>query len=130
MLYVYVALGSALGGMSRYGLTLFVQDRTPGTFPLATLLINVSGSLLLGFIVRYALGTEAISPEVRLLLTTGFCGGYTTFSTFSYETVRAIEDGQYGQAAIYVTLSVVLAAVGTFGGFAAARSLLAMRARE
>lgn len=125
--YWYVALGAAIGGMSRYGLTGFVQQRAGADFPLATLLINITGSLLLGFLMQYALTSGAVSPEIRAVLTTGFCGGYTTFSTFSYETVLLIEGGEYRRAGLYVGLSVVLALLGTFAGLAAATKLLAIR---
>ena len=94
-----VAIGAAVGGVSRYYLSLAVQQRLGASFPWGTLLINVTGSLLLGFLMRYALATPSVSVEMRLLLTTGFCGGYTTFSTFSYETATLIEDGQYQRAA-------------------------------
>jgi len=125
----YVAVGGAVGSVSRFLLGAFIQQRTGATFPLGTLVINITGSLLLGFVFRYALATGAISPEVRALLTTGFCGGYTTFSTFSYETAALIEDGQYGRAGLYVTLSVVVSLIGAFVGIAAARELLAFRER-
>lgn len=126
-IYWYVAIGAAVGGMSRYGLAGFVQQRVGAGFPLATLIINVTGSFLLGFLMRYALTSGAVSPEARALLTTGFCGGYTTFSTFSYETVLLVEDGEYRRAALYVGLSVVLALAGTIAGLAAASKLLAVR---
>ncbi len=92
-----------------------------------TLVVNVTGSLLLGFLLRYALATPAITPEVRALLTTGFCGGYTTFSTLSYETIALIEDGDYRRAALYVALSLLLSLVGTWAGLALAREVLAAR---
>jgi CrcB protein len=125
----YVAVGGAVGSVSRFLLGAYVQQRVGAAFPVGTLLVNVTGSLLLGFLLRYALATEAISPEVRVLLTTGFCGGYTTFSTFSYETAALIEDGQYDRAALYVALSVVASLIGTFMGIAGARELLALRER-
>ena len=75
---------------------------------MGTLLVNITGSLILGFIMRYALGSTSVSAETRALLTAGFCGGYTTFSTFSYETIALMEDGDYRRAAIYVVASVVV----------------------
>jgi fluoride exporter len=125
ILLVYVAIGGAFGTVGRYALTLFVQSRSSGTFPIATLLVNVSGSILLGFLMRYGLESSSASPEVRLLLTTGFCGGYTTFSTFSYETARLLEDGEWTRGGAYIVASVVLSLVGAFVGFALARSLMA-----
>lgn len=123
----YVALGSAVGGASRFALSTFLQQRATTAFPVGTLAVNVTGSLILGFILRYALGSPAISAEVRALLTAGFCGGYTTFSTFSYETIKLVEDGDYRRAALYVVSSVVLALAATFAGMVAAGELLAAR---
>ena len=125
----YIAAGSAAGGVSRFLLTSLVQQRFGGTFPSGTLIVNITGSFILGFIVKYALATPAITPELRALLTIGFCGGYTTFSTYSFETATLIEDAQYERAAVYAGLSVLLALAGTFAGFVAARELLAIRGR-
>lgn len=124
----YVALGSAAGGVARYLLGGWIQERTGSSFPWQTLLVNGSGSFLLGFIQRYALGTLALSPEIRTLLTIGFCGGYTTFSTFSYETIRLLEDGDWRRAGFYIALSVVLTLAAALAGIALARQLLAVRA--
>jgi CrcB protein len=124
----YVAVGSAIGGVARLLLGTFIQQKAGTSFPLGTLLINITGSLVLGFLIRYALGTPSVTPEIRAMLTTGFCGGYTTFSTFSFETATLIEDGRYERASLYILLSVGVALLGTFGGFAAARQLLAFRA--
>jgi CrcB protein len=124
----YVMLGSAVGGGSRFLLGSFIQTRAGTAFPLGTLLINVTGSLILGFIFRYAAGSS-MSPEVRALLTTGFCGGYTTFSTFSWESVRLIEDGDYVRASWYIGLSVVLSLAGAFIGIGLAREVLDLRRR-
>ena len=124
-----IAFGAAVGGVSRYYLSAAVQHRMGSTFPWGTLLINVTGSLILGFIMRYALSTQSVSVELRVLLTTGFCGGYTTFSTYSYEIATLIEDGQIGRAGTYALASVVVALAGTFGGFALAREVIALRER-
>ena len=123
----YVALGGAAGSALRYVVATWIQTRSGSVFPVGTLIVNISGSVLLGLVLRYALETPAISPEMRALLTTGVIGGYTTFSTFSYETAALIEDGDWRRAALYVGLSVVISLAGTFVGFAAARELLALR---
>ena len=125
----YIAVGSAIGGVSRYLVGGLLQRLAGGTFPAATLLINVTGSFLLGLILRYGVDTTTLTPEVRAFLTVGFCGGYTTFSTFSYETIALAEDGQWTRAALYVTLSVGLSLVATFLGLVAARELIAIRGR-
>jgi CrcB protein len=126
---LYVAVGSALGGVSRYLLGGLIQRLLDTTFPAGTLLINISGSFLLGVILRYAIETPTLSPEIRALLTIGFCGGYTTFSTFSYETVALLEDGEWTRAGLYVGASVVLSLLGVFLGFALAREVIVLRAR-
>lgn len=124
---LYIALGSAVGGVLRYLIGGFVQRSSGGTFPVGTLLINITGSFLLGLIYRYAADSIAITPEVRAMLTIGLCGGYTTFSTFSYESVRLMEDGQMGRALLYVGLSVLLCLAGTVLGIVAGRELIAIR---
>ena len=123
----YIALGGAVGSVSRYLLGIAVQTRSGFDFPLGTLLVNLSGCLLLGFLLRYALATPAISPELRALLTTGLCGGYTTFSTFGYETVALIQDGDWRRAALYVGLSVFGGLLAIYLGMTGAQQLLALR---
>ena len=125
----YIAVGSAIGGVSRYLVGGLSQRLVGGTFPSGTLLINITGSFLLGFILRYGVETTTLTPEVRAFLTVGFCGGYTTFSTFSYETIALAEDGQWTRAALYVGLSVGLSLVATFAGIVAARELIVIRGR-
>ena len=85
-LFWAIAVGAAAGGVSRFYLGAAIQQRLGTDFPWGTLAINITGSLLLGFLLRYALATPAISLELRAMLTVGFCGGYTTFSSYSYET--------------------------------------------
>lgn len=123
----YVALGGAVGSVTRYLVGVAVQGRSGLDLPIGTLLVNLSGSLLLGFLLRYALETPAVSPEVRALLTTGFCGGYTTFSTFSYETVALMEDGDWRRAGLYVGLSLAGSILGVMLGIAGARQVLSIR---
>ena len=123
---IAVLIGGALGSLVRLLLGAAIQQRFGLAFPVGTLVINVTGSILLGFIMRFALDTTAVTPVWRALLTTGFCGGYTTFSTFSYETVDLVRGGLYARAGVYVTSSVVLGLVGAFAGFAAAHGILAL----
>lgn len=123
----YIAIGSALGGVTRYLFGGLVQRLTGGTFPTGTLLINVTGSFLLGLFYRYASDSAAITPEIRALLTIGFCGGYTTFSTFSYESVRLLEEGETGRALVYIGLSVGVSLGAMALGLAAGRELLTIR---
>lgn len=125
----YVAIGSALGGIARFWLGGFIQQRVGPSFPLGTLIVNITGSFVLGVLMRYSLQSEMVSPEMRTMLTTGFCGGYTTFSTFTYETAMLVEDGEYGRASLYVGASVAIALIGMFLGFALANQLIALRGR-
>lgn len=124
-----VALGSAIGGVARLLLGAAVQQRFGPSFPAGTLVVNITGSLLLGFLMRVALATSAISPEVRGFLTTGLCGGYTTFSTFTFETMTLIGDGEVGRAGAYAAASVALSLLGVYLGAAAAGGLIALRQR-
>ena len=123
----WVALGSALGGAARYSLGGLIQRLAPGEFPLGTLVINVLGSLLLGFIVRYAMETPAVSAEARAFLTIGLCGGFTTFSTFSYESAMLLERGEWSRLALYVGLSLLLTIAGVVAGGALAGQALTLR---
>ena len=126
---LYVAIGSALGGMGRYLLGGFIQRLVATTFPAGTLLINITGSFLIGLIIRYAVETPTLTPELRAFLTIGLCGGYTTFSSFSYETVALLEDGEWTRAALYVVASVVLSLLATLLGYALAREVILWRER-
>jgi CrcB protein len=123
----YIAIGSALGGVCRYLVGGLVQRGAGPGFPAGTLVVNVTGSFLLGLLLRYGLETPSLTPEVRALLTVGLCGGYTTFSTFSYETVALLEDGQWSRAAVYVALSLALSLGATLLGLVAARGLIVLR---
>lgn len=125
--YLYIALGSALGGVARYFVGGVVQRAAGGLFPWGTLLVNLTGSFLLGLLSRYAVDSAAVSAEVRVFLTIGLCGGYTTFSTFSYEAVRMLEDGQVGRSVGYMALSVALALGAMVLGLAAGRELVLLR---
>jgi len=125
----YVAIGSAVGGVIRYLLGGAIQRALAASFPVGTMVINVTGSALLGFIFRYALETPAVTPEIRALLGVGFCGGYTTFSTFSYETLTLLEDGDWRRAGLYVGVSLLGSVLAAFLGFMAARELIALRTR-
>jgi fluoride exporter len=115
----YIALGSALGGVLRYLLGGAIQRAAGPGFPVGTMIVNLSGSFLLGFLLRYATHPPSLAPEVRAFLTVGLCGGYTTFSTFSAETVTLMQDGQWAKAMTYALGSVALALAATAAGFAA-----------
>jgi CrcB protein len=119
----YIAAGSALGGAGRYLVTGLVQRLAGTAFPYGTLLVNVTGSFLLGLFLYHAIESPGLSPEMRAFLTVGFCGGYTTFSTFSLETLALLRDGDWPRAGAYVGLSVVVAIAATALGFLVARQM-------
>lgn len=121
---VYIALGGIAGTLSRYGLEGWIQSRTATGFPLGTLTVNLSGSLLLGFIIRVATGTALISPDVRAALTIGFCGAFTTMSTFSYESVALLNDGDYVRAALYMSATILGCIAAVILGTALGNKLL------
>ncbi len=123
----FVALGGALGSVSRFLLGPALQRAFNATFPVGTLFINVVGSLILGFVLGLAAEGVDVRPEARAFIAIGFCGGFTTFSTFSYEAVRLLEDGEGSRAALYVLTSVVLSISAAFIGLVAARQLIALR---
>jgi fluoride exporter len=121
--YVAVALGGALGCCARLGINQLVHERYGQAFPLATLIINVSGCLAMGFLFFYTLEQLSLSPVLRLAIITGVLGGFTTFSAFGIETYLLVNDGKLPQAVLYVTLSLVLGIAAIFTGVWAAKSL-------
>jgi CrcB protein len=126
MLLLLIALGGALGSVARYLVDGWVQIRAGATFPWGTLVINVTGSLLLAFLVRWLEGVAA-PPEWRGFLALGFCGAYTTFSTFGFEAVGLLQGGQWLRAGAYIAGSVLLSLLGVFGGFRLAAMILGVR---
>ncbi|MGA9575900.1 MAG: CrcB family protein [Lysobacterales bacterium] len=99
--FVYVGLGSMLGGMSRYGMSLVTQNISAMSMPAGTLISNIAGCLLIGLIAGIGATSQVLSTEVRLLLATGFCGGFTTMSSFIYELGQFIQDKEYFYASTY-----------------------------
>lgn len=113
MSFLWVALGGAVGAMGRYAISL-IPSKT--TFPFLTLVTNIIGAVLIGFVVGIASTREDISQNSVLFWKTGICGGFTTFSTFSLEAYRLFEDKFYLQGTLYVALSVVCCIMGVFCG--------------
>jgi CrcB protein len=126
LLLLLIAVGGALGSVARYLVDGWVQTRAGATFPWGTLFINTTGSLLLAFVVRWLEGVAA-PPEWRGFLALGFCGAYTTFSTFGFEAAALLQGGQWLRAALYIGGSVLLSLAGVFGGFRLAALVLGVR---
>ena len=106
----------AIGTLARYGLQGVVQQRTGAGFPYGTLAVNLVGCLLLGGVAQYGLTHLTIPPEWRIGITVGFFGAFTTFSTFSWETVQLLQDGEWMRATTYIFVSVVGGLIGIFVG--------------
>jgi CrcB protein len=117
--WIGIVIAGALGAPSRYLLDGFVQDRTGGVFPWGTFVINLTGSLVLGFLSGLVL-FHAFPDTPKLILGTGFCGAYTTFGTWTFETVSLVEHGELRAAALNIGASLVAGL-----GFAAAGLALA-----
>jgi len=133
--YLYVAVGSAVGGLARFVVGTWLQRRlddwAPRTgsapflpFPIGTLIVNVTGSFLLGAILVVVARQGPHANAMRLLLAVGLCGGYTTFSTFSADTLGLFENGGSGMAVLNVAASIGLGLLAVFAGSAAARAAL------
>lgn len=113
-LYLIVAVGSGFGGMLRYFISDFVQRGSLSLFPYGTLVVNIIGSFIIGLVLFYFDSLELISSETRLFLTVGLCGGLTTFSTFSYETVKLFQDSEFLLAGANILLNVILTILAVY----------------
>ena len=116
--YLVVLAGAGLGGLTRYALGTWIMARSGGRFALGTFLINISGSFFIGLLMT--LLTERLQPHPnwRLFLVVGVLGGYTTFSSFEYETLQAVRDGEHWMSLLYVAGSVLLGYVAVWLGAA------------
>jgi CrcB protein len=128
--YLWIAAGSAIGGMSRYGVSRVFTFWFGETFPWGTLACNVTGSLVIGALAALTGpdGRVLVSPDVRQFLLVGFCGGYTTFSSFSLQTLALVRQGDIIEAGANVLLSVILCLVFVWLGSIAATSINQVRA--
>jgi CrcB protein len=116
--FLWVALGGALGSVARYGCSLLVAGWIGETFPWGTLIINVVGSFVIGFfgILTGPDGRVLVSPDVRQFVMVGLCGGYTTFSSFSLQTLNLLRDGDVVRAGANVVGSIVLCLIAVWLG--------------
>ncbi len=123
--YLWIAIGSALGGMARYWCTGAAARLFGETFPWGTLLINILGSFVIGFFVSLTGpdGRYVVDPNFRAFVTVGLCGGYTTFSSFSLQTLNLARDGEWLYAGLNVLFSVALCLLAAWLGYVAAMFL-------
>jgi crcB protein len=121
--YLLVFVGGGLGSVARYAATSAVGRAAGTTFPWGTLVVNVAGSLVMGLVIAWLARRSAGDEAVRLLLATGFLGGFTTFSAFSLDAVTLYERGALSSAAFYVAASVAASILALFGGLWLARQI-------
>jgi fluoride exporter len=121
--YLWVALGGAAGASTRFAVAQWAGARWGWMFPWGTFAVNVSGSLLIGLVMAILIARDA-DPALRLLLVTGFLGGYTTFSSFSFEAIALLEARRWDAAALYVVGSVALGLLATALGLGLGRLLV------
>ncbi len=117
MIYLWIFLGSGLGGMLRYLTSTTLQNLiNPGSFPIGTFGVNMIGCLIIGFIAQLSEARAVFSPDVRIFLMVGILGGFTTFSSFGYETVQLIREGEFllalGNAAGQLILGLIMVYIG------------------
>ena len=121
MSYVYIVIGAVVGAPLRYFLQGKVQNLTTATFPYGTMVVNVTGCLVIGMLLTLAEDRELLSREARLLLVTGFLGSYTTFSSFGWETFALLRENEIFQASGNVIVSIVAGLLAVWLGSAIAR---------
>ena len=113
---VFVGLGGFIGASTRYLISLYASKLFTSKIPIGTLTVNILGSLIIGIVMELTLKTSLISPHMKLFLTTGFLGGLTTFSTFSYEAMELIEKGELLLAIFNIALNLLLSLGGAILG--------------
>lgn len=118
-----VGLGGCLGSVLRFWLGSYIGGKTGTRFPYGTFVINVTGSFLVGFLFAVLTARSHWSPNWRYLILAGFIGGYTTFSSFEFETLRTIQGGQVASGLLYVGLSVCLGLIAVWGGVIAGSAI-------
>lgn len=118
-----VGVGGFIGAIARFWVGSYIGARMGTRFPYGTFVINISGSFLIGFILTLLTAKAHLSPNWRYLIPVGFIGAYTTFSTFEFETLRSIQDGQFVIASLNVVLSVLLGFIAVWGGAVAGRAV-------
>jgi CrcB protein len=123
--YTWVAIGGAIGSMARYGCGGLVARIAGGTFPFGTIVVNVTGAVIIGFFAALSLpeGRILLPPSVRLFVMTGICGGYTTFSSFSLETFNLMRDGEWLWVLANIAGSVALCLIAVWLGYIGALTL-------
>jgi CrcB protein len=121
--YFWISLGAVVGGCARYFLSGFVARHFSTTFPYGTLIVNITGSLILGFFLIYSTERVLLDPRWRLLVAIGFCGSYTTFSSYAFETFALMEQSQWLMMSFNILGNNVLCLAAVLGGAVLAKGL-------
>ena len=121
--FLWVAVGGAIGSVLRYAVNIAAPRMMGNDFPWATLTVNVAGSFLIGLFSAFLAEKFADQPDLRLFLTTGVLGGFTTFSAFSLDVFGLMQRGENSMALVYLLASVSLSIIAVFGGFMVSRAL-------
>lgn len=111
-----IGAGSFIGGICRFVCQQFVQKHYPSSIPLGTLGVNIIGCFIIGIILGLGNRGTFLSPELRLLLATGFCGGYTTFSSFALENISLMQDSEFFYSALYICMSLLIGFAAVYAG--------------
>lgn len=123
VIFIMIGLGGALGAMLRHLCALIINKFWLNAFPLATFSINILGSFIIGFLIAYLLPKFGEHTLLKYLLTTGFCGGFTTFSTFSVENFQLLQEGKFFTLFLYVSSSIIIGILFVFCGLLIGRSI-------
>ena len=121
--YVIVGIGGCIGSIARFWVGSYIGARMGTRFPYGTFVVNISGSFLIGFSVTLLTAKANLSPNWRYFIPVGLIGGYTTFSTFEFETLRSVQDGLFVNASLNVVLSVLLGFIAVWAGVVAGRTV-------
>lgn len=121
---LWISLGGAVGTGGRYLIDAWISRMVDSGFPAGTFTVNLLGSFLLALLMYTAADADGLSTTTFMALTTGAMGGFTTYSTFSYETMELLTDGAWGMAATYVAATLLVCLAGSFGGFAVGKYVL------
>ncbi len=119
-----IGMGGAIGSILRYSTGVFIAKQFPNTIPTGTLFVNIIGCLIIGILIGFFDKYQLIHNQWKLLLITGFCGGFTTFSSFAAENLNLINNGQVIQAILYIILSVLLGLFAVWAGLALVKTLV------
>lgn len=121
-LLLSIGIGSFIGGIGRYLISVFIQTKFSDSFPYGTLIVNILGCFLIGIVYGFA-EKGSVAMEWRLFLATGILGGFTTFSAFSYESVNLIRNGFFLNALLYISVSVIVGLIATFTGLSIIKAI-------